>query len=488
MTSPKTDAASKAPELAAFLPFITAVGTALAAWKLFEPKFAKRRAIKTELGSLEPAFEFFYVVPQLIMGLVVAATIVFLLAAFWFLFNGDPRPAWPMVAQLAEVVQLKNIVLVLLALGVVGWIIYSNVLSRLLLWAARILSWLPLPWIRGRFGPDGSSPGWHQATNVVQGPDKGMPLLIDYDELKRLSSVILGRLAADADSVNLAEVPATLGASEKANIALFGCILEAEHYANRWPSPDWSKFYKALADIQAEAKLFTPETLVSVSDGAAYFSDLATRLDTKLAGSGQPQPPEGALAAAESVASAWLRLKRDAHGDVLQLPPPVAGLFGSRLFWLDRRLRDFPMMQGEGMRPQLLKLLLRWQALPTSARGTFVQPFAKRQAWLLFHERVLRTLPEMKEVTFNGSGEMALSRLAALLVAKQVAAQVRAGLSPQAKQLQTTIGTGAWELESAADFILWDWAGERTDEAKAENWDKSKWPWKFGDGRVSRQG
>src|ERR1044072_3843866 len=97
MTSPKTDAASKAPELAAFLPFITAVGTPLAAWKLFEPKFAKRRGSTTERGSLQPAFEFFYVVPQLIMGLGVAATIVFLLAAFWFLFNGDPRPAWPLL-------------------------------------------------------------------------------------------------------------------------------------------------------------------------------------------------------------------------------------------------------------------------------------------------------------------------------------------------------------------------------------------------------
>jgi hypothetical protein len=138
------------------------------------------------------------------------------------------------------------------------------------------------------------------------------------------------------------------------------------------------------------------------------------------------------------------------------------------------------------MRPQLIKLLARWETIPWIKTSVFVQPFAKKQSWLLLQESALRVFPEQKDVTYWSSGDMQLTRIACLEVFEQVKAKVRRRQSTEAKHIDQAY-PGEWDLFAAADFSLWSLASEREAIARADNWDAKKgWRWKLENGRASK--
>ena len=484
MSAPAAATGAGAPTLSTLSPFLTAIVAALGAWKLFEPKFARIRAIKTEMGSLEPTFWWLYVLPQRVMSLILWGIALFLFLTFLFSFQSSWFAPMSFVRRL---VHPDNVIWVIFLSGIVAAVIYWNVATRLLLQATHWLSlMLPVRGLRGRFGPKGSSPGWHQARAVCEGPDKGSPLLIDYRELDKVGALVLARLAGRADSRNYAELPTGLDRSVKANIGLFACILEAEHNANGWPLPKWSKVYEAFAAMQAGNRMFSPEKLMAFTDGDKFFEALRNGLDRELGRRKQPKPPNSALAAEPAFAEAWELLVRRWRGDVLAMVSSIPDIRGARLFLLDRRLRKFPRLAGDGMRAQFIKLLFRWDALPGMIRRSFGQPFARVLAWLLLEERALRVLPEVKEVTFFGTGEVAIARFAARRVISNVAAAVRAGGTREARAVQRKLGTELKMLEEEADYVFWNWAYQRSKHAGKGGWETEDW--KFEDGRVSRAG
>jgi hypothetical protein len=130
---------------------------------------------------------------------------------------------------------------------------------------------------------------------------------------------------------------------------------------------------------------------------------------------------------------------------------------------------------------------MRWNALPRFG-GVFIQPFAKRQAWLLFQTGALRALPELKEISFHGDGQVAISRIAALRVIRRVAALIEEGASSEALAVATRLGPDEWTRLESADFVLWSWAREMAATAVSEEWKKGAWHWKFEDDRVVRAG
>jgi hypothetical protein len=311
-------------------------------------------------------------------------------------------------------------------------------------------------------------------------------LLVDHTAVDRVSWQVLAKLSSQsARPPNYAAEPEGFSASEKANIALFGCIMEQNTYANRWPSPDWAAFYDCLAEIQRVDPIFTPKQLGSFNSGDAFFANFRQLLDTALRARCQPSPPDRSLAAAADVIGAWNRLKDKYWGDVLKIIPAWAPLLGGKLFWLDRRLQSFPRLNDDGMRPQLLKLMIRWNTMPGVHGGIFVQPFAKRQAWLLLQEGVLRALPEMKEVTFYGTGQVGIARIAARQVIRRVSERISTQQTSEERAAAAKIGESQWSREEMADFVLWNWAST---DSKTAGWNEEKWRWKFEGGRIVRQG
>lgn len=483
MTASNSTTPAERPEIAAYPALITAVVTAMAAWKLFEPKLERIRAIRNEVGSLEPGFRTFYEYPQRALIVLSALIVCFLSLAFFdSLYPGTLANFVP-TETVEAVLALNNIVWVLFSLGAVAIVIYWNVIPLLLLWLAQVVSIAPVPGLHRRFGPSGKSLGWHQAAAVIEGPDKGQPLLIDANGIERVAWGVLAKLSKNAGAREYAAEPRNLTESEKANIALFGCIMEANFHAQGWKSPSWARFYASLAAIQLATPMFCPEQILAFQNGQAFVEAFRDRLAEALKAEGQPCPPDRGLAAAADIYGAWNILSTRANGDVLRLIPWYAPILGGRMVWLDRRLREFPRLNDdEGMRPQLIKILVRWNILSMSSRK-FIQPFSRHQAWLLLQEGALRVLPEMKEITFHSTAQVPIARIAAHRVIRRVVQLIEEGASSEAIATASALGPNPWNRLEAADFALWSWA--KTEATKASG-EPSKWQWKLQDNRIQR--
>ncbi len=166
--------------------------------------------------------------------------------------------------------------------------------------------------------------------------------------------------------------------------------------------------------------------------------------------------------------------------------PVVFALVGrpGRRGWISACVAS-PRLNDEGMRPQLIKLLVRWNALPMSS-GVFAQPFAKRQAWLLLQQGALRALPEMKEITFHSTGQAPIARIAALRVIWRVVALIEGGASAEALSAASMLGSSRWTRLEIADIVFWSWASADAKKATSENWNTATWRWKLDDDRIQR--
>lgn len=493
MAPPAPPEPPKGLEFSTFSPFVAAIVAAGGAFALFEPKLERMRTIKNETGHFEPGFLGFYVLPQRLLIAFSIVIVVFLLIACLDVMDPSLLSAVPQLAFVRTAFEIRYVAWTVVAAAILAIIIRWNWLPQILLLLARALSVLPIPGLLNRFGPQGGSVGWHQAKAVCEGPDKGAPLLIKSEDLDRVARIVLTRLSQKAGDEDFAAEPAGLSVVEKANIALFGCLMEVNVSVNRWDRPKWSEFYASLADIQRATPLFGPAELLGFTSGNAFFETFRDRLDAALAARNQPRPPNRSLEAAGDIVQAWELLRRKAKCDMMRLAPPFANLLGGRVAWVDCRLRAFPRMNSDGMRPQLIKLLTRWGCLPPTG-GVFIQPFSKSMAWLLLHEGALGALPETKEVTFNSFGQAPISRLAMKRVLQRVAELIDEGASAEAKAVATKLGTSKWRRFEAGDFILWNWANAERKAAAgtapggmATPWDKAKWKWKFEGDRVVRQ-
>ncbi|RYH17060.1 MAG: hypothetical protein EON54_28035, partial [Alcaligenaceae bacterium] len=223
---------------------ISAVGTALAAFQLFQPKFAIGFAMKRETRRLEPGFWAFYNFGQWIVLSVVAGIFIVLILAFINQLQSIPALDAPWLHGVRDFLTPEHLIIILLIGACLAAIIQLNVSSWILLLLGRVLSLLPLPGLNGAFGPEGRSAGWHQAHCICLTWDKGQPLLISDDHVKRVADGLLLTLASSAPIKNFAGMPVAMSTAAAANMALVGSIIENAHGVNRWKRPsDWTIFY-----------------------------------------------------------------------------------------------------------------------------------------------------------------------------------------------------------------------------------------------------
>jgi hypothetical protein len=93
--------------------------------------------------------------------------------------------------------------------------------------AAWALSFLPIPILWGRFGPNGGSLGWHQARELLRNQGQAQLFWIDKKGVERVTAAVFNKLATEPlDGRDRAPTPEAASLDERANIALFGCIIE----------------------------------------------------------------------------------------------------------------------------------------------------------------------------------------------------------------------------------------------------------------------
>ena len=478
--------AGKASSDVTVIAIVTAIATALAAFQLFQPKFAIGIAMRRETGRAEPGFRFFYEIPQCIgVGIVFVVCCVVLLA-FWHQVSPAHAPDYPWLHSVIDLLAADKFILLLLMVAVLAAFIQLNILSWIFLWVGRGMSMLPIPGLVGAFGPGGRSAGWHQAWCVCWTWDKGLPLLISQENVERLADVLLLRLAAVQQPGDFAEQPSNTSTAVIANLAVIGCMIEKAHTVNRWNRPtSWTSFYRSLERIHQKSQMFEPATLVRFKSGLAYSAELRKLLAAEMVAQGEVVPEGDYFAVGSSLAKAWEVLKSNG-GSVLGMLPWYAGLIGSKLFWLDRRLSMFPLLDADSMRPQAIKLMARWGTTPWVKAKSFLHPFARNQGWLLFQEQALTVLPEQKDVTFWGVGDVPIVREACRRIYAHLAKTVQESMTAEAKTVATRYST-EWDLIAAADFMLWSLSREEIKRAEADEWKASKgWRWKFSNGRATK--
>lgn len=111
------------------------------------------------------------------------------------------------VNTLTNFLVLDNLILILIAVGVLGAYINFNVLSWFMLGLTWVLSMLPIPGIRGLWGVNGRSAGWIQAYWICRQMDDGKPLLISKSDIDRLAGTVLLKLTGPKHSQDFAERP-----------------------------------------------------------------------------------------------------------------------------------------------------------------------------------------------------------------------------------------------------------------------------------------
>lgn len=482
MDTPTGKALSDVPLIA----LVSAIGTALAAFQLFQPKMAIGSAMKRETGRVEIGFNIFYNAAQWMMLGVVITIIGVLLLAFVDQLYPSLGFNFAWLRRIQQFLTPDHLLIVLLMGASLAAVIQLNVISWVFLGIGAALSFLPISKLSGAFGREGISAGWHQANCVCKTWDKGQPLLISRENIDRVADMLLLKLASPKPIPNFASKPAQISNAAAANLALIGCIIENAHSLNRWPRPsNWSVFYRALEEIHAKDEIFEPRTIIAARS-SSEFSDrlrqlLATRMQTA-----NESVPEGQYFAAGSALTTTLNLLRKKGGSVLGMSPWYAGIIGSQFFWLSQTLSKFPMLDGDSMRPQLVKLLGRWGVVPWIKTEAFHPPFSKTQGWLLLQESALTVLPEQKEVTFWGIGDAAIVREACRRIYMRVQKAVEDGHTAEAKSVKLAYPTD-WELLAASDVVLWSFASEEAKRADADEWKALKgWRWKLSNGRASK--
>jgi hypothetical protein len=378
--------------------------------------------------------------------------------------------------------------LLVLATILVGATIHFDLIARAWVFGAALLSLLPVPGIHGRFGPDGDSLAWHNAREFVRNQGKAMPIWMDAGGVERTANVVLKRLDEAAGDVrDRAATPEHLTVAECGNLALIGCIIEQTETDLRAPERHWDIFYAALARVPG---LFAPEAVRATDLSASYSERVRDVVNPFLEEAGQPQI-DGAVVDQDVDRTVTLLAERFA-GDARRMASRWGGLASGSVETLFANAKRFPRLgSDDGMRPQFVKLCIRWGVIAGVRPRIFDQPFSARLAWLLLHEGAINPLLEQKTVTFKGPVDRPASRIAAKAVADLVLHRLDTGKSSEMSALRdlyhgVDAGRRTWSIRQEADTTMWRIARELVEDGRAAQWRGEPWRWKFEGGLATR--
>ncbi|MBE0657158.1 MAG: hypothetical protein IH602_05680 [Bryobacteraceae bacterium] len=335
-----------------------------------------------------------------------------------------------------------------------------------------------------------SSPSWYNMIQLFA--DSPQPLFLCKIGVERLSDVVMQKLLAGAyQDNNFASAPTQLASDERANVALFGCMIEQEHWDRGFQRRDWAPFYRALAECREDGQsIFSPDYLrrVHMGTGATrdFYQIIRTAANPALVSAAQPELPESATVSSD-VGEALNVLVDRYSGSAVNLAN--ADLTG-RHFNIERAFAEassFPLLRSDSMRPQFLKLLVRWDVWPGIQPGRFIYPFSARIAALLLDSGALVTLDDSDRLTFRTEDQRMIVREGVRRVVANVERLLMSDSVNGARAYYSALRNeqahpAEWELAQRVDYVLWSEARNRAAADTFEDWSIGK------DGFVERKG
>jgi hypothetical protein len=351
----------------------------------------------------------------------------------------------------------------------IGALLFLLTVTNGLTWIPMLLlRWIPTRWLPGLL----ESPSWLYVCWFCDIFGKPRPLVIRELGIDDIADFVIQRLVGgNLKTDNFAEKPPGLTDDERANAALFGCLLEKEHYIRKgWPRRSWRFFYAAIGAAQHQGRsIFAPDVVKRVSAHIEdYYSDIQKAVNPRLEETEQDLLPDSA-AASEDVKNAVELLATKYDGCAANLPRGTSGTRQLNLRNAFERVAEFPNFNPTGMVPQFLKLAVRWDVWPGIETGGFIYPFSSSIAVLFLNQQVLITLPEAQQFAFRDPDELLIMRETMRRVVDKVAWHLKTLNRPGYREFYQTLRNEPahpveWEIAQYVDFVLWSAAREPASE------------------------
>lgn len=475
---------------------LTQLGTALAAlaaaliagWTALVPRFKRLNTLRKESGRFGGWLVAMYRLPQwLNVVLIVGFGGILLMSVIATLETGGMLKVQPTLSPtgaslFAQIKSLPSWILLIVAL-LLGLVIHFDVFARISVWATRILS-------LGYLGPNGESVAWHQANELVRGQGEAQLLWLNGNGVERVASAALRKMVEEPlQGGNRAARPAGLNASERANLLLFGCIIEQlytnQGEGNKW---QWQQLYAALAEAHRKAQLFTPQNINALDPSKSFGQLIRTHTQPYFVANGATAALTVDIDA--DVDAAFVILREKFGGDATRLGAGLKRrIFGvvKAAYW---DVAKFPRMGDDTMRPQFIKLCIRWDIFKDVSPSLFVQPFSSTIAWYLLNNSAIGVASDQKLVTFNGPQDRPLARIAAGAAIERALTQIRDGKADEMASIRARYkgepaATQEWMIRQEIDTTLFLLAREEERRGKEKEW-KGEWRWKVDDRVASR--
>jgi hypothetical protein len=465
------------------------IGAVVKGWTDISGRFSRIRQFERDTGGLQASFRFLYQVPQYVnVALLVCLISGALAALLGGLMTGVvPGVSLPgsstIFGRVCAAIYSSGWLLVIAAAALFASI-YFDLVARLFLRAAGALSLVPTAQLEERFGPEGRSVGWYQAKEFVNSGSAAQPLALNGDGIDRVVGAVYASLREQgATGTDRAATPAG-SASVKGNIALFACIFEQIDNDLRLPRRKLDQFYSAFDDVSQKCSFFEPAALLAIADGSRFLDELRSKLDVALKTRSEPLLPN-IPASNDDIVNAFNLLKKNYKCDVTNIPKRNWLRFASPAYGMYRRASMFPRLNNDTMRPQFVKLCLRWGAIELDLIPGFSPAFSQNTAWDLLNNGAISTLAETKEVVFAGAINRPIARLAAQSVIQKTADAVEKDETLMQQRLGLALSDltpekRRWLVEQEVDTTLWRIGRNHLKEAQAAEW-KGPWSWKFVD-------
>jgi hypothetical protein len=410
-----------------------------------------------------------YVYPQRLYkyGLIAAAVVgIVMVLAFGYRVY-DPAAAMHPVLDI-----LRNSGVVLLVTWLVlGASMYTNAISRLLIWAGLLLTW-PVP-IRDIFGIRrlDHHPAWPALNTFINFNEAARPIFaspVNADVLADwLVRTIRKEVAAPPNRATPPARPSGLDATDfrerLGNSLLMGCVIEEGHYRSAgFPRRDWGGFYEAVGEVATKTTLLSSDTLRERYSQANYYRELLNELNNRLLGHEQPTLPDSPKLL-ETLQSIFEVVGRKYGGAVTGIDPAREGWFRRRSDIIYDRVKELSLWDSEAMQAQFVKLAIVWNIWEQFPIGEFVFPVTKRIAALLLDRNVILAPEDLRALTFDTAADRFVSRTAETMVVASVISLVETDLpSNQSWLPKASQGTHGellrWWIAYEVDFRLWDYA------------------------------
>jgi hypothetical protein len=463
-------------------PLIGAIGTAVAGYLTLMPRFKRFARRKSEGATVEASLRALYYFPQWLNSLLCMAVVFLMIAALVGALDAQHLLPYRLDisnSRVAVIVALAHDArsawtLIVIAI-VVNVAISVDVIGRLFVTTARIVSLLPIPGLRGRFGPDGDSTGWHQANELLHNQADAQLLWIDPDGIERVAADVVEKMVTELDRVgaNRAPTPVSTDPSVLANIALFGCLIEKKE-TTLGHRRRWDVLYDALSQVQESANLFSPKHLLEhTPQKLAFGEEIRNNVNPILTAMHEDELD---FQIDHDIDTATDLLIREYHGNATRLASGIRRFFLGPIQTFFYAASRFMGRDDDSMRPQFVKLCLRWKAIEGAEPRIFVQPFSSGIAWSCLEAGALKTLSDQKTVVFQGPFVRPFARITAKTVIDKVYRLIENGRSSKVIDLRESFSnvperTREWMIRQEIDTTMWRLSYESR-AGKTDNW---KW-------------